>query len=73
MSNNRVLLTKAEFEGLSQQFITEIHRLPLYDLAAKQRLALKYLRKVQDIIIERIRQLDSAESVKAAIDCDEPR
>ena len=69
MSTVRILPTSAQIEQVATEFVDELHKIPLYDVASKRRLTSEYLRKVQDIILENICKLtdDEAKSVKAMV------
>ncbi len=67
MNDYHVLLTDTEFEDLSRQLIAELDKIPLYSVSARHKAALKYLQRVQTILIENLQQLDDAGSVNAAI------
>ena len=72
MSTNRALLTPDQFEKLASEFVDELHKVPLYDVDNKRRLAAQYLTRVQTIIWHNITELanDEPTSVKAVIACD---
>jgi len=65
MSKMRVLLTLEEFEQLAREVVNELQKIPLYDVTGKRRLALRYLKKVESIMLGNISKLadDKAESV----------
>ena len=71
MSTTRVLLMPDQFEKLAREFVDELHKIPLYDVDSKRKLASEYLRKVQTIIRDNIIELpeNGPNSVKAVIAC----
>jgi len=71
VSTTRVLLTPEQIEKLARELVEELHKIPLYDVDSKRRLASEYLRKVQTIIRDNIIELPDNEpnSVKAVIAC----
>ena len=51
---SQIVLTAQQFDDLACEFVNQLHEIPLYDVARKQRLASEYLRRVQSLLAENI-------------------
>ena len=54
MPDRRILLTKEQIETLSNQFVGELHNIPLFRTDTKKELISEYINKVQEIIKKNI-------------------
>ncbi len=64
---DQIVLTSQQFDDLACEFVNELHKIPLYDVARKQRLASEYLRKVQSRLIANIHELPRDVSVRSVL------
>ena len=54
MSEMRMLLSKKQIETLSNHFLDELHKIPLYDTDTKKKLFSEYINRVQKMIAANI-------------------
>lgn len=51
MRHKFTLLSKKQIETISNQFIDELHKIPLYDTDTKKKLFAEYTKKIEMMII----------------------
>ncbi len=65
MPDRRILLTKEQIETLSKQFVDKLQKIPPSRTDAKRELISEYIKKVQDMIANNIKNFTNDFS-----DCD---
>ena len=65
MSDKRILLSKEQIETLSNQFLDELHKIPLYDTYTKKKLISEHIKRVQMMIAANMKTL-----INDTPDCD---
>jgi hypothetical protein len=59
MRDKFILLSTEQIETISNQFINELHKIPLYDTDTKHKLFSEYIKKIEMMIIEKMQNISN--------------